>query len=185
MAATLSELLQRGQDGDLQAMEEIYERFKGPLFSLAYRHTYDRAAAEDILQDTFVKILTHLGDVENKETFSAWVYRIAVNTCYSHLRSRRSREKRTVALSQVEGQSEEAAYDGHEESLSQPLEEAIGELPEKLKTVFVLHDIEGFKHEEIARLLGFTAGTSKSQLFKARLRIRKYLREKKGITREV
>jgi RNA polymerase sigma-70 factor (ECF subfamily) len=186
MAQTsLAELIHRGKEGDPRALEEIYERFKGSLFNLAFRHARDRAAAEDILQDTFIKVLTHLDDVETEETFSAWVYRIALNTCYSYLRSRRNRDNRTVALSQVEGKKEEAAYDGHETSLAGPIEEAIANLPEKLRTVFLLHDVQGFKHGEVAGLLGVTVGTSKSQLFKARLRIRKFLKAKKGLSLEV
>lgn len=160
-ASSLSHLIRRSKDGDERAMEEIYEHYKGPLFSLAYRHTYDRTAAEDLLQDIFIKIFTHIKDVQRDETFTTWVYRIAVNACYSYLHSKKSRDRQTVALSEVEGRKEEAAYDSHEESLDKPLNEAINELPEKLKAVFLLHDVQGFKHEEIARMLGFTVGTSK------------------------
>ena len=181
----VGELIRRGKLGDAGAFEEIYERFKAPLFGLALRHTGDRAAAEDILQDTFIKVLTHLGDVRNEATFPAWVFRIAVNTCYSHLRGRRSRENRTVALSQVEGRHEEAVCDAHETSLSGPLEEAIVRLPEKLRLVFLLHDVQGFKHAEIGDMLGVSSGTSKSQLFKARLRVRKFLKAEKGLFPEV
>ncbi len=186
MAQTpVDELIRRGKDGDPGALEEIYERFKGQLFSLALRHAGDRAAAEDILQDTFIKVLTHLDDVRNAETFPAWVYRIAINTCYSHLRGRRTRENRTLALSQIEGRREEAVYDAHETSLSRPLEEAIARLPEKLRMIFLLHDVQGFKHAEIGAMLGVSAGTSKSQLFKARSRVRKFLKAEKGLFPEV
>jgi RNA polymerase sigma-70 factor (ECF subfamily) len=181
----VGELIRRGKQGDPGAFEEIYERFKAPLFGLALRHTGDRSAAEDILQDTFIKVLTHLGDVRNEETFPAWVFRIAVNTCYSHLRGRRGRENRTVALSQVEGRREEAVYDAHETSLMGPLDEAIARLPEKLRMIFLLHDVQGFKHTEIGDMLGVSAGTSKSQLFKARLKMRKFLKAEKGLFPEV
>jgi RNA polymerase sigma-70 factor, ECF subfamily len=181
----VDELIRRGKDGDPGALEEIYERFRGPLFSLALRHAGDRAAAEDILQDTFIKVLTHLDDVRDAETFPAWVFRIAINTCYSHLRGRRTRENRTLALSQIEGRREEAVYDAHETSLSGPLEEAIARLPEKLRMIFLLHDVQGFKHAEIGAMLGLSAGTSKSQLFKARTRVRKFLRAEKGLFPEV
>lgn len=176
--SSLSNLIRRSQAGDERAMEEIYEHFKGPLFSLAYRHTYNRQAAEDLLQDIFIKIFTHLGDIQREETFTAWVYRIAINACYSYLRSKRSRDRHAVSLSEVEGRKEEAVYDGHEESCEKPLNEAINDLPEKLKAVFLLHDVQGFKHEEIAQMLGFTVGTSKSQLFKARMKIREFLKKK-------
>jgi RNA polymerase sigma-70 factor (ECF subfamily) len=177
--STLSVLIKRSQGGDEGAMEKIYEHYKRPLFNLAYRYTFDRLAAEDLLQDIFVKIFSHLGEVDREETFVAWMYRIAINTCYSFLRSRRSRDGRSVALSEIEGKKEEAVYDGHEESLAGPLDEAVQTLSEKLRAVFMLHDVQGHTHEEIGRMLGFTAGTSKSQLFKARMRIREFLKEKK------
>jgi len=174
----LSALLQRSKDGDEGAMEKIYEQFKRPFFNLAYRYTSDRPAAEDLLQDIFVKIFSHLAEVNKDETFVAWMYRIAVNTCYSYLRSRRGREARSVGLGEIEGKNEEAVYDGHEDNLAGPLDKAVRELPEKLRAVFTLHDVQGHTHEEIGRILGVTTGTSKSQLFKARMRIRRYLKEK-------
>jgi RNA polymerase sigma-70 factor (ECF subfamily) len=176
---TLSVLIKNSQRGDEAAMEKIYEHFKRPLFNLAYRYTSDRAAAEDLLQDIFIKVFSHLGEVNKDETFVAWMYRIALNTCYSHLRSRRSRDGHSVSLGEIEGKKEEAVYDGHEESLAGPLDEAVRRLPEKLRAVFMLHDVQGHTHQEIGRMLGFTVGTSKSQLFKARMRIRDYLKEKK------
>jgi RNA polymerase sigma-70 factor (ECF subfamily) len=177
--STLSILIKRSQRGDEGAMEKIYEHYKRPLFNLAYRYTFDRLAAEDLLQDIFIKIFSHLGEVDRDETFVAWMYRIALNTCYSYLRSRRSRDGHSIPLSEIEGKKEEAVYDGHEESLAGPLDEAVRKLPEKLRAVFMLHDVQGHTHEEIGRMLGFTVGTSKSQLFKARMRIRAFLKEKK------
>ncbi len=176
---SLSLLLRESREGDERAMERLYERYKNGFFSLALRYTSNRVAAEDLLQDIFIKILSHIRDVENEETFVAWMYRIALNTCYSYLRGQRSAGRRAVSLSEVEGRKEEAVYNGHEESLSGHLEEAIRSLPERLRAVFVLHDVEGYKHREIARILGCTVGTSKSQLFKARLKMRQELRRKK------
>jgi RNA polymerase sigma-70 factor (ECF subfamily) len=174
----LAALLKESQAGDHEAMEKIYELYRKPLFNVAYRYTYDLAVTEDLLQDIFIKIFTNLGNVQNEKTFVAWMYRIAINTCYSFLRDRKGRASKTIALSSVEGRKEEAVYDRHEESLKKPLDEAIDRLPDRLKAVFLLHDVQGFKHEEIARMLGFTVGTSKSQLFKARLKIRALLKEK-------
>ncbi|MBN2408845.1 MAG: RNA polymerase sigma factor [Candidatus Aminicenantes bacterium] len=179
--ATLSSLILRSQQGDERAMEEIYDRYKRPLYNLAYRYTFDRVTAEDLLQDIFIKIFTHMKDVQKDATFVAWMYRIAVNTCYSFLRSRRSRNGKTLSLSEVEGKKEEAVYDGHEDSLAKALEEALKGLAERLRSVFLLHDVQGYKHEEIARMLGISAGTSKSQLFKARMRIREWLKENKAL----
>jgi len=176
----LSALIRRGKEGDEGAMERIYEQFKRPLFNLAYRYTPDHASAEDLLQDIFVKVFAHLEEVNRDETFVAWMYRIAINTCYSYLRSRRNREGRSVGLGDIEGKREEAVFNGHEDSLAGPLDEAIRALPEKLRAVFTLLDVQGHTHEEIGRILGVTTGTSKSQLFKARLRIRSYLKERRA-----
>ncbi|MDH7511325.1 MAG: RNA polymerase sigma factor [Clostridiales bacterium] len=179
--SVLSNLIRRGKEGDNRALEEIYERYKSSFFNLAYRYTYDRVAAEDLLQEIFIKIFTHLQDVHTEETFVAWMYRIAVNSCYSYLRSKKSHESRTVAMNSIEGRKEEAVYDSHEGSLRQSLDEAVHALPDKLRAVFLLHDVQGFKHEEIARMLGIETGTSKSQLFKARMKIREFLKNKQAL----
>jgi RNA polymerase sigma-70 factor, ECF subfamily len=173
-------LIRRAAAGDVAAVETIYQQFKQPVFNLAYRYSSDRATAEDLLQDIFIKIFTHLGDVKDTGTFAAWIYRIALNECYSFLREKKSRSQKTIPMAEIEGKLEEASYDGHEQNIRKPLEEAIQALPAKLRGVFVLHDVQGFKHREIARSLGCSVGTSKSQLFKARLRVRQYLK-KKGI----
>ena len=175
----LSILIKKSQEGDAAAMEKIYELYKRPLFNLAYRYTSDRSDAEDLIHDVFIKIFTHIKEVNRDKTFVAWMYRIAINTCFSHLRSRRIRELPSLGLSEIEGKKDEAVTDSHEKSLARPLDEAIRRLPEKLRAVFLLHDAQGHTHEEIGHMLGCTAGTSKSQLFKARMRIREYLKEKK------
>lgn len=177
---SLSSLISRSQQGDEKAMEEIYSRYKRPLFNLAYRYTFDRIVAEDLLQDIFIRIFTHMGDVQRDETFVAWMYRIAINTCYSFLRRRKSRNGQMISLNGVEGKKEEAVYDDHEASLAAPLEQALRELPERLRTVILLHDVQGYKHGEIASMLGVSVGTSKSQLFKARLRVREWLKKRKA-----
>lgn len=176
--AVLERLLARGRAGDERAMESIYEMFKTRVFHLAYRHTYNPVIAEDLLQDVFLKVFTHLGEVKAAETFPAWVYRIALNTCYSYLRRKKLRSERTVVLSEIEGKLDEAVYDTHEKEIGKPIDDAIQVLPARLRSVFVLHDVEGFKHGEIARMLGCSVGTSKSQLFKARLKVRGLLKDK-------
>ena len=99
----LAELVARGRVGDAVALESLYRRYKGALFNLAYRYTYDRSTAEDLLQEIFLKIFTHLDDVKNIETFTGWVFRIALNTCYSHLRGKRVELEKTVPMAAVEG----------------------------------------------------------------------------------
>jgi RNA polymerase sigma-70 factor, ECF subfamily len=179
--ARLEDLVARGRAGEMTALEAIYEMFKGPVFGLVYRHAQDRAAAEDLLQDVFLKVFSHMREVRDASTFPAWVYRIALNTAYSHLRQKRTQAGKVVPLADVEGRVEEPGTEPVERDLQGPLEEAIQALAPRLRTVFVLHDIQGFKHVEIARTIGCAIGTSKSQLFKARLKVRAHLRARKAV----
>jgi RNA polymerase sigma-70 factor (ECF subfamily) len=179
--ARLDELVSRGRDGDLAAMESLYGMFKGPVFGLVYRYAQNRAAAEDLLQDVFLKVFSHMGNVRDAATFPGWVFRIAVNTSYSYLRQKRTQADRTVPLDDLEGNVEDRRSEPVERDLQRPLEQAIQALAPRLRSVFVLHDVQGFKHEEIARTLGCAVGTSKSQLFKARIKVREYLRARKAV----
>jgi RNA polymerase sigma-70 factor (ECF subfamily) len=175
----LALLLERSQNGDTTAMETIYLKFKGAFYNLTYRYGGDRATAEDLLQDIFIKIFTHIEDVRSPEMFPGWAYRIALNSCYSHLRERKSKTRPTVSLTDV---GETVACEGSERvesDLRKPLQDAIAGLPRRLKEIFLLHDVQGYKHEEIASMLRLSVGTSKSQLFKARLKVRDYLRARR------
>jgi RNA polymerase sigma-70 factor (ECF subfamily) len=174
-AEGLAELIVRSRAGETEAMEEIYHRFKTGLFNLAFRYSYDRATAEDLLQEIFIKVFTHLDNVKNPDTFPGWVFRIGLNTCYSHLRSRRPEMEKGVPLEDIEGTLRGSVEDNPGRDIRKPLDDGIASLPDKLREIFLLHDVQGFKHEEIARLLGLSVGTSKSQLFKARLRMRAFL----------
>lgn len=179
--ARLAELVGRGRAGDLAAVESIYEMFKRPVFGLVYRHTQNQAVAEDLLQDVFLKIFSNLRNVRDAETFPGWVFRIALNTCYSYLRQKKTMGEKLVPLEELGGNVEDRASEAVEKDLRVPLEQAIQTLAPRLRSVFVLHDVQGFKHEEIARTLGCAVGTSKSQLFKARIKVREYLRAKKAV----
>ena len=181
--ALLYDLLKRSREGDTEAMEGIYERYKQPLFNLIYRHTYNLAVAEDLLQDIFLKIFTHLKDLQKKESFVGWLYRIAINTCYSYMRTKRSYLQKTIPLNEVEGKIEKA-YDSPDKTLQKSLDDAIQSLSHKLKNIFLLHDVQGFKHKEISQMLGCSVGTSKSQLFKARMKIRNYFENKHNLKGE-
>jgi RNA polymerase sigma-70 factor (ECF subfamily) len=174
----LKELIRRSRDGDLQAMEILYEHFKSSLFSLALRYTYNFAAAEDVIQDVFVKVFTNLHTLDDDKAFVGWLYRIAVNTCLSYLRSHKMIRQRTVPLEDVHGIVPDSGPSVSEKAENKLLEDSIRQLPPKLKSVFLLHDVQGFKHLEVAQILGCSVGTSKSQLFKARKKIRKLLEHK-------
>jgi RNA polymerase sigma-70 factor (ECF subfamily) len=180
--ASLADFIRRAQGGDTGAMEAIYHRLKTPLFNLAFRYTFNRAVAEDLLQEIFLKVFSHLEDVQNMDTFVAWAYRIALNTCFSYLREKKVEFQKTVSLTDVEGTVQDIRGDvSPENDVRKPLDKAIETLPHRLREIFLLHDVQGFKHEEIAQMLGLSVGTSKSQLFKARLKLRDYLKDRRLI----
>jgi RNA polymerase sigma-70 factor (ECF subfamily) len=179
--ALLEDLVTRGRAGDLAAMESLYEMFKGPVFGLVYRYAQNRAAAEDLLQDVFLKVFSHMGRVREASTFPGWIFRIALNTAFSHLRQKRVQTAKLVPLGDMEDRIEQTGAEPVEQDLRGPLEDAIQALAPRLRMVFVLHDVQGYKHEEIARKLGCAVGTSKSQLFKARLKVRDHLRARKAV----
>ena len=179
--ALLEDLVARGRAGEMAAFEALYQMFRGPVFGLLYRYAQNRVAAEDLLQDVFIKIFRNMANVRDAATFPGWVFRIAVNTAYSHLRQKRVQNEKLVPLGDLEGRLEEPGTEPVERDLQGPLEEAIQSLAPRLRSVFVLHDVQGYKHEEIARTLGCAVGTSKSQLFKARIKVRDHLRARKAV----
>jgi RNA polymerase sigma-70 factor (ECF subfamily) len=174
----LGDLIIRSQAGETAAMEEIYRRFKTGLFNLAFRYSYDRSTAEDLLQEIFIKVFSNMDNVKNPDTFAGWIFRIGLNTCYSHLRSRRTEMEKGIPLENIEGTVQGSVVENPAEDARKPLDDGIAVLPNKLREIFLLHDVQGFKHEEIARMLGLSVGTSKSQLFKARLRMRAFLTDR-------
>jgi RNA polymerase sigma-70 factor (ECF subfamily) len=177
-SAFIKDWVRRSRAGDTRAMESIYEHFKTFIFGLACRYTRNPVAAEDLIQDIFLIVFTRLQSLDNDDAFVGWLYRIAVNTCLSHVRSSRRVFYKEVPLEDVEGVLNSHVSDRSEDMLDRCLEEAVQKLSPKLKTVFILHDIQGFKHEEVAQIMDCSTGTSKSQLFKARMRIRNHLEKK-------
>jgi len=170
------------QNGNTEAFSQIYHHLKNRLFSLAYRYTYNREAAEDILQETFIKIYSKMSTINQPETFLPWAYRVTINTALSYLRRHRKYFHSTISQEEREIEIEDTtgidSLNNSEALLRQTIEAAIRSLPPGLKTIFLLHDVQGFTHEEIAAILGCTVGTSKSQLFKARVKIRDFLQQR-------
>lgn len=177
--SNLEELLGRSQQGQLEAMEGLYNLYKKKVFRLAYRLTRNQQVAEDLTQDIFLKIFSSIQDVRQAALFPAWVYRLSVNTCYSYLRRQRSLDQKLSLIAPEEENQIGQDYDPAARELAAAVQEALSYLPEKLRIVFVLHEVEGLTHEEIGAMLGCQPGTSKSQLFKARLKLRKILRKKR------
>ena len=175
----LSSLIRSSQSGNLEAFEQLYNLYKKKVYGLAFNLTSNHQTAEDLVQDIFLKVFSSIKDIDRPEIFSAWVYRISLNTCYSYLRRQNVLDKKLEILTPVdEGQSDQN-FDSKQDDLSRAINVALSLLPEKLRTIFILHEVDGLTHEEIAIVVGCQVGTSKSQLFKARMRLRKILTKKK------
>ena len=151
------------------AQRELYERYKRAMYTLAYRMTGDFETAGEVLQDAFLQVFRHLGDFQGKSTLGAWIKTIVVRTALGELRRRR------VVFEPLESHRETAELDWGFSIDTEYLERAIRTLPEGYRAVFVLAEVEGYAHKEIADMLGISEGTSKSQLFYAKKRLREIL----------
>ena len=164
--------------GDAAAFEELYRRHGRRVYSLCLRMTQNVTEAEDLTQDVFVQLYRNVGSFRGESAFTTWLHRLTTNLVLMHFRKMRGRREQTTE----EGVLPEAPTVGGGTSPQAPalidrvaLNNALARLPPGYRAVFVLHDIEGYEHEEVARLLGCAAGTSKSQLHKARARLRQLL----------
>jgi len=166
-----NELVQRCKAGDVKAYEELYKLYGNKLFGLCLRMSGNRGEAEDLMQEIFVILIKKINAFRGDAKFSTWLYRVAVNTCISHLRKRKGTKV------DIEDHVTNPAMTTRPDPLAQraALKKAISELPEGYRTAVVMHDIQGFNHKEIAEILGITEGASKSQLFKARRKLREMI----------
>lgn len=166
-------LVARAAHGDVSAFEELYRLNVGRVYGLCLRMSGDPSLAEELVQETFVRAWRKLGSFRGASAFSTWLHRVTVNVVLGH---RRSADRREI---QVSGPVEDAAPD-RVAATAHPgqtidLERAISGLPEGARAVFILHDVEGFHHEEISGIAGIAVGTSKAQLHRARKLLRKAL----------
>ena len=170
-------LVERCRQGDLGAFEEIYAAHAGRLYSLACRMVGNRTDAEDLLQEIFLAAHRKLDSFRGESALGTWLYRLAMNSCLDYLRSRAARTNQvTGALDDEFGLDDPGSRRLAEQTLTKmDLERALARLPEGCRAAFVLHDVQGLEHREVAEILGIAEGTSKSQVHKARLRLRAIL----------
>jgi RNA polymerase sigma-70 factor (ECF subfamily) len=170
-------LVERCQRGDLGAFEELYRAHAGRLFSLTCRMVGNPADAEDLLQDIFLAAHRKLETFRGDSALGTWLYRLAANQCLDYLRSRAARTSQVTDSLDDEPWIPDAGSRGlAERTVSKmDLERAMAQLPEGCRAAFVLHDVEGLEHGEVAEVLGIAEGTSKSQVHKARRRLRALL----------
>lgn len=176
------DLCRLAADGSLAAFEVIYERYNRRTYSLCLRMLGNQTEAEDLTQDVFVQLYKKIGSFRGDSAFSTWLHRMTVNQVLMHFRKRSVKSEKTSE----DGELPDQAVAGTGNPSKMPivdriaLKNAISKLPKGYKNVFMLHDVEGYEHEEVARIMGISVGTSKSQLHKARLKLRGLLLESKG-----
>ena len=170
-----STLIARARRGQPAAERELYERHVGKVLRMAERMTGDAAMAEDVVQDTFVRAFGSLERFEGRSQFSTWLHSIAMSTCLNALR------KRGRTRDHEHGVETYEAFDrgrpDPDAALRLALHRAVDQLDDAMRATFVMHDLEGFTHPEIAEALGVEVGTSKARLSRARARLREALKD--------
>jgi len=161
-------------NGDLAAFEIIYERYHRRTYSLCLRMTGSQTEAEDLTQEVFIQLFRKVGSFRGDSAFSTWLHRLTVNQVLMHFRRRSVKNEKTSEDGEMPEQTVTGSANPSRMQVIDriALKKAISELPNGYRNVFILHDVEGFEHEEVARIMGISVGTSKSQLHKARLKLR-------------
>jgi RNA polymerase sigma-70 factor (ECF subfamily) len=167
------ELIRRAADGDVLAYEQLYRTHVGRVNGLCLRMTRDRGEAEELVQDVFVRVWEKLGTFRGGSAFATWIHRVTVNTVIQHLRAKARWRDRHDAVADPDAAPDHRF--AHAGGADIDLERAISQLPVRARMVFLLHDVEGHKHREIADLTGLAVGTCKAHLHHARQRLRELL----------
>jgi len=179
--ALASDAIERARHGDSDAFATLFHTHKSRIFSVCLRMTANAAEAEDLTQDTFVHVFRKISTFRGDSAFTTWLHRIAVNTVLMRFRKKSLAQ---VSLDEEyrngDGAKRRREYGTKDARLTGcvdrvALASAIKELPRGYRTIFLLHQVEGYEHREIAEMLGCSIGNSKSQLNKAKLRIREWL----------
>lgn len=169
----MTDLVARACDGDESAFAALYRAHAGRVYALCLRLEADSARAEELTQDVFVRAWERLRTFRGESAFGTWLHRLAVNVVLTDRRSAWRRSRRVMTTD--DPAAFERARDFETPGAGLDLDQAIAALPPGARAVFVLHDVEGYQHGEIAVLMGVAEGTSKTQLFRARRLLRKAL----------
>jgi RNA polymerase sigma-70 factor (ECF subfamily) len=177
-------LAQRAASGEMSAFEELYQKHHRRVYSLCLRMTQNPPEAEDLTQEVFIQLFRKIGSFRGESAFTTWLHRMTVNQVLMHFRKRSIKDEKLTE----DGETPDQIVPGTENPLAMPvvdrlaLNKAIAALPPGYRTVFILHDVEGYEHEEIASMLRLSIGTSKSQLHKARMKLRNLLRQQNVVS---
>ena len=181
-----AELIERAKQGDAQAFQRLYDKHKRRVYSLCLRMTSNTAEAEDLTQEAFLQLFRKIGTFRGESAFSTWLHRLSVNVVLMHLR-KKSLPQVSLEETTQPGEEDTPKKDFGAEDLALAgsidrlqLQRAVNDLPPGYRTIFVLHDVEGYEHNEIAQMVGCSIGNSKSQLHKARMKLRDLLRMKRA-----
>ena len=174
---TDKELTHLAAAGDAAAFEEIYRRYRRLVYAVALRMTGNSADAEDLTQDSFISVLRKIGSFRGEAAFSSWLYRLTVNQVNMHFRRLRSRPEAQTSDGELpeRGASFEPDLDSRQVIDRLAIEKAVRRLPPGYRAAFILHDVAGYEHQEIGRLLGYSVGNSKAQLHRARAKLQKLI----------
>lgn len=166
-----AQIIRRACGGDGSAIRLLYERYAPRVYAVVRRIAADDDLAQDYAQEAWIRAIRALPTFRGDARFSTWLHRIAVNAALQALRKSETRTRREAPMPEAVPVPPRPA----DALLEQRLESALDRLPSGMRQVLILHDVEGYTHEEIGEVLGVTSGTSKSQLFKARARMREFL----------
>jgi RNA polymerase sigma-70 factor, ECF subfamily len=178
---TVDQDAQRAAAGEMDAFEKVYRRYNQRVYSHCLRMVRNSADAEDLTQEVFIQLFRKINTFRGDSSFTTWLHRLTVNQVLMHLRkpivkTEKTTEDGATPIRIVRG-TENPSRMAQIDRIA--LDHAIAALPPGYRMVFILHDIEGYDHEEIGKILGCAVGTSKSQLHKARLRLRQFLTTRK------
>jgi RNA polymerase sigma-70 factor (ECF subfamily) len=166
-----AQIIRKACAGDGSAIRLLYERYAPRVYAVVRRIAGDDDVAQDYAQEAWIRAIRALPTFRGDARFSTWLHRIAVNAALQSLRKAQTRTRRQGAMPDAVPVGPRRG----DALLQQRLEGAMDRLPDGMRQVLILHDVEGYTHEEIGEVLGVTSGTSKSQLFKARARMREFL----------
>ncbi len=169
---TEAQIIRQACDGHAPAVRSLYERYAPRVYAVVRRIAGDDDLAQDYAQEAWIRAIRALPSFRGDARFSTWLHRIAVNSALQALRKADTRKKREGPMPKTVA----APSAQRDTLLGGLLERAMDQLPDGMRQVLILHDVEGYTHDEIGEVLGVTAGTSKSQLFKARAKMRELLR---------
>jgi RNA polymerase sigma-70 factor (ECF subfamily) len=164
----------------MSGFDELYSKHYRRVYSICLRMTGNVAEAEDLTQEVFIQLHRKLDSFRGESAFTTWLHRLTVNQVLMHFRKRSVRSELTTDDGEMPDSVDPVTINPEAMPIVDRigLESAIAQLPRGYRTVFVLHDVEGYEHEEIARILGCSAGTSKSQLHKGRMKLRRLLQQR-------